>query len=213
MQRNKPAPLSGKQAFRQTSGPVPPGIYPNPKQAVEYARMRRDEIGELVAKGIAAVPDEKLRMIWTVTRPWFMDPFQTLEKRGAAVLLHYWGITFLRVPLPLPAYWGNRKLSPLEKVAVEGFNQLWASSGAWWVKNMMWIAKDLQLDGIINYNMVGCTATLGLKKMVEEEAGKLGISVLQLEGKQWDSNYASEARINAQLDEFAQMCLSKKGLA
>ncbi len=211
MQRLKPSPLAGKEAFRQT-GPIPPGMSPNPKKGVEYARMRRDEVAERVAKGIAAVPGEQLRMIWTVTRPWFMNPFKVLEKRKAAVLLHYWGPTFTRIPLPQTNFWGDRKLSPLEKVAAELLSSLWTGTSTRWVDNLIWIAKDLQVDAIINYNMVGCTATLGLKKPVEEQAEKIGVAVLQLEGKQWDSNYASEATINAKLDEFAQMLLSKKGL-
>ena len=78
---------------------------------------------------------------------------------------------------------------------------------------MIWIAKDLEVDAIVNYNMLGCTATLGLRKLVEEKAEKeLGIPVLQLEGKQHDMSYANEATISAKLDEFAQMCLSRKGL-
>ena len=74
--------------------------------------------------------------------------------------------------------------------------------------------RDLGLDAIINYNMLGCSATLGLKKLVEERAEKeLAIPVLQLEGKQWDADYASEAVINTRLDEFAQMVLGRNGLA
>ena len=76
---------------------------------------------------------------------------------------------------------------------------------------MMRVCRDLEIDAIINYNMLGCCATLGLKKWVEEAAEKeLGIPTLQLEGKEWDSNYASEATITAKLDEFARMCLMKK---
>ncbi len=210
MQKNKPAPLAGKSAFR-LSGPNPPGLYPNPRRAVEYARVRRDEVGELVAKGIGGVQEEKLRMVWTVTRPWFMDPFPVLEKRGAAVLLHYWAINGA-VPLPSFAEYRNRRLNPLEKVAAEILNGQLSGSGPRYIATLMWIAKDLQLDAIINYNMLGCTAALGLKKPLEEEAEKLGVSVLQLEGKQWDSNFASEETINNSLDEFAQMCLGKKGL-
>ncbi len=211
MQRHKPAPLAGRAAFRQ-SGSTPPGLYPDPRRAVEYARIRRDEVAERIEKGIAGVPGEKLRLMWTVTLPWFMDPFPVIEKRKAAVLTQYSGFTYYRTPLPQQNYYGNRKLTPLEKVAEKVCGMLWAGTSARWVDNMMWICKDLQLDAIVNYNMLGCTATLGLRKLVEEAAEKLGIQVLQLEGKQWDSNYASEETINTKLDEFLQMCLSRKGL-
>ena len=79
---------------------------------------------------------------------------------------------------------------------------------------MMWICKDLKIDAIVNYNMLGCAATLGLKNLVAERAEKeLGIPVLQLEGRQWDDTYASAAALTAKLDDFAQMCLIRKGLA
>jgi hypothetical protein len=41
----------------------------------------------------------------------------------------------------------------------------------------------------------------------------LGIPTLQLEGKMWDTNYASQATITAKLDEFANMCLNQKDLS
>ena len=92
-------------------------------------------------------------------------------------------------------------------------DSVWAGPGTTWVNNLLWIARDLQVDAIVNYDMRGCTATLGLKKIVDDVVEKeLGIPVLHVEGSQFDSSYASEATITAQLDEFAQMCLSKKGL-
>ncbi len=211
LQRNKPAPLAGKAAFRQTS-PLPVGIFPDPKKGIEYARIRRDEVADLVAKGIGGVPDEKLRFIWTITRPWFMDPFPILEKRGAGVLLLY-GAGSQRLPVPQKRYWGDRQLTPLEKVAAMVIHSLTAGDGTKWTDDLLWACKDLQCDGIINYNMVGCAATLGIKKMVEERAEKeLGIPVLQLEGKEFSSAFASEADINRQLNEFVELCLHRKGL-
>ncbi len=48
---------------------------------------------------------------------------------------------------------------------------------------------------------------------MEDKAEKeLGIPTLQLEGKQWDTNYANEATLTAHLEEFAQMCLDQKNL-
>ena len=76
------------------------------------------------------------------------------------------------------------------------------------------LGQGIQDDAIINYNQLGCCAVLGLNKMIEDAAEKeLGIPTLQLPGKKWDSSYANEAAITTKLDEFAQMCLSMKGLA
>jgi benzoyl-CoA reductase/2-hydroxyglutaryl-CoA dehydratase subunit BcrC/BadD/HgdB len=74
------------------------------------------------------------------------------------------------------------------------------------------VCRYFRIDGIINYNMVGCTATLGFKKLLEDRIEKeLRIPTLQLEGIQWGRSFADAAVISTQLDEFAQMCLNSKG--
>ncbi len=205
MLKHKPSPIAGYDVFYGGDLDF---------RDLEYVRARRDELAERVEKGFAAVPGEKLRMLWAVTRPFFMNPFKTLAKRGIAVISWYSGIAPYWAPVPGPVYYGGRKLTPLEKEAARGLANLWQGSGARWVNSMIWICRELKIDAIVNYNMLGCTATLSLKRLVEEQAEKeLGIPTLQLEGKQWDFNYANEATINAKLDEFAQMCLARKGLA
>jgi benzoyl-CoA reductase/2-hydroxyglutaryl-CoA dehydratase subunit BcrC/BadD/HgdB len=205
MRKQKPSPIAGKDAFHTNTGV---GLS---AKAVELARIRRDEVAERAAKGISAVPGEKLRLIWTVTRPFFMDPFEVLAKKKAAVLLHYSGPVASIVPIPNKQYWGDRKLTPLEKVAAHAISSLWTGSGDRWISNMIWVCRDLQIDGIVNYCMLGCSATLGLKKLVEESAQKeLGIPVLQLEGSQWNRDYAGEDTITRQLNEFADICLSRR---
>ncbi len=206
MLKHKPSPLAGSDIFY--GGDEGLGD-------VAYARALRDEMAERIEKGVAAVPGEKLRMFWTVQRPYFMDPFKILAKREVAVIFWYSGLGGNKAPLPQPVYYGGRrKLTPLEKEAARGLSNRFGGRGDRWVNDMMWICRELKIDAIINFNELGCMATLGLKRMVEETAEKeLGIPTLQLEGKRWDNSYASEATISAKLDEFALMCLSRKGLA
>jgi hypothetical protein len=205
MLRNRPCPIGGLDAFSGGEG--------TSKKGVEYLKMRRDEVAERVAKKFGAVENEKLRMLWAVTRPFFMNPFRVLAKWGVVVPLHYSGPVAMHAPLPARHFYGDRKLTPLEKVAANVLLDQWGHRGDRWVNDMIWVCRDLHIDAVINYNMLGCTATLGLKKLVEDSLEKeLGIPTLQLEGKQWDTNYASEALLTAKLDEFAQMCLAQKGL-
>ncbi|MFC1532634.1 2-hydroxyacyl-CoA dehydratase [Thermodesulfobacteriota bacterium] len=202
MAKHKPCPVSGR------GGGGGPAFFGAGPLNVEYARVWRDEVAERVTKGIAAVPGEKLRVLWTgVSNPVFMDPYKVLAKWKIAV-------PRARSTIRDTSTWGDRKLTPLEKVAARSINDHRSSLGSIYVNNIIWTAKDLEVDGIVNYNMRGCTCALGLKKMIEEKAEKeLGIPTLQLEGAQWDSSYASEATITTQLDEFAQMLLNMNGLA
>jgi len=205
MLKHKPCPVGGLDAFSGAGGVS--------KRWAEYMRARRDEIAEWVEKGEAAVPGEKLRMLWTVTRPFFMDPFAILARWKIVVPFHYSGPVASWAPLPGRFFWGNRALTPLEKVAANALLDQWGHLGSKWVEDMVWVCQELHLDAIINYCMLGCTATLGLKRLVEEVAlQKLGIPTLQLEGKQWDSSYADEKTISDRLQEFAQICLSQRGL-
>ncbi|MFC1535056.1 2-hydroxyacyl-CoA dehydratase [Thermodesulfobacteriota bacterium] len=203
MVKNKPTPIHGKDLM-----PRDAARWGATRLDAEYARAKRDEVARRVEGGKAAVPGERLRVLWTgVTAPIFMDPYKVLAK---------WGIAVFRGVRPPgqgnytgEPFWGDRELSPLEKVAVRWIGNTSARN----VERSIWLARDLRLDAIINYNMLGCTTALGFRKWLEDKAEKqLGIPTLQLEGKQLDVNYASEETITRHLDEFAQMLLNRKGL-
>jgi benzoyl-CoA reductase/2-hydroxyglutaryl-CoA dehydratase subunit BcrC/BadD/HgdB len=212
--KHKPTPIAGKDTM---GGPRGTNRWGTTKLDVEYALARRDEIAERIEKGIAAVPGEKLRVLWTgVTNPVFMDPYKVLAKWGIATFRG--GVRFREREFGRTdegrafwrAYWGDKKPNPLERFVIGKVGRL--STAAPYVNNIIEAARDLEVDGIVNYNMRGCTVVLGYRKLLEEAAEKeLGIPVLQLEGAQWDSGWRSEAQISADLDEFAQMLLSMKG--
>jgi benzoyl-CoA reductase/2-hydroxyglutaryl-CoA dehydratase subunit BcrC/BadD/HgdB len=212
--KSKYSPISGKDTVL---GPRGTNRWGTTKLDVEYALSRKDEIAERIARGIAAVPGEKARVLWTgVTSPIFMDPYKVLGK---------WGIVSFRGGVRPKSkemgrtessrafwreYFGSRNPTPLERFVVSKVGRL--TTGELYLNNIIEEAKELKVDGIINYNMRGCTVVLAYKKLLEEKAEKeLGIPVLQLEGAQWDSSYRSEAQISSDLDEFAQMLLSIKG--
>ncbi|MFC1535320.1 2-hydroxyacyl-CoA dehydratase [Thermodesulfobacteriota bacterium] len=212
MMKHKPSPISGKDTLTLNLA----GFNSFPESAapkwVEYAKLRRDEVGERMAKGQAAIPDEKARVVWAVTNPQYMDVQRVLAKHKIAMILQYGGISHNLVPMPKPDFMVGRKLTPLEKAAASKMTSLWAGTASRWVDNLIWTCRDLGADGIVYYNMLGCGATLGLKRLVEERAeAELGIPTLQLEGKQWDTDFASPESITDKLDEFAQLVLSRKG--
>lgn len=205
----RPCPISGLDvvSFVQSAGLGGPI-----DQRLEFARMRYEEIKARVEKGIGAVQNEQLRFMWTVTRPFYMNPFKVLQENNVSVPMFYTGPVAHVAPLPNRNFWGDTKLSPLERVAAHALQDQWAHFGHEWVDGMLWTCKDLGIDGIINFNMLGCTATLGLKKPIEDKAEELDISVLQLEAREWDPEYASPETINAQLLDFVNMVKAKKGL-
>jgi benzoyl-CoA reductase/2-hydroxyglutaryl-CoA dehydratase subunit BcrC/BadD/HgdB len=208
---HRPSPIGGHDSAALSQGVF---MLPMTRKTVEWARARRDEVLERVDKGIAAVPGEKLRILWTVTRPTFFDPYAVLSKWKIVVPFAFGGASYWTIPGFGSPPWDDSKLTPLEKEAAALISITWTGEGKRWVDGIRQVCQDLQIDAIINYLMLGCTATLGLQKVVKDMAeNELGIPTLQLEGKQLDATYASEATISAKLDEFAQICLTNRGLA
>ncbi len=212
LRKHVPCPISGRDAFRL---PMPPSHYPNPAKALEYFRAWRDEMQERAEKGIGAVTEEKLRFVWAVSGPFYADPFAILEKRGVAVpwfqfdmAMRYSGVKY--------GFYGDekeygRRLSPLEEEA-RMFNCLgWASLAKRWVDDTVYVCRDLEVDGIINFLQVGCTATVGLAKILEDVAEReLGIPTLQIEGRQLDPTYFDPIKVHDQLNIFIDSCLRGK---
>ncbi|MFC1987172.1 hypothetical protein ACFLVH_01290 [Chloroflexota bacterium] len=134
MRKHKPSPVAGND--------VCDGIedYRN----LEYMLAKRDEIAERVEKGIAAVPGEKLRMLWAATTPDsnFMDPFKILVKRKVAVIFKYVGNVRKLALVTEKVYYGGRKLTPLETEAAGVLARQFGLSGARWVSDMMWICRE-----------------------------------------------------------------------
>ena len=205
----KPCPISGLDAigFSQTTA-----ISGAPKKQIEFCQARYEEIRSRVERGVGAVPEEKLRFIWAVTRPFFYNPFATLEAMGAVVPHYYNGPAGFVAPLPSsPANWNDHAVPPLERMAKRILVNQWGHRGEKWVSDLMWVSKDIGVDGIINYNTLGCTASLSLKKLVADTAEReLGIPTLQLEGKLYDQKYVNADTMNRKLEEFTQMCLDRK---
>ncbi len=205
MTKHQPSPISGWDMVmrRHWVGSDP-----------EWLQARRDEIAERVAKGIAAVPGEKARVVWVERIDWF-DAFGVLAKYKIASLLKYENSTVNQIPWwSRPAYYGGRKLTPLEEVAAYTLERTFGSTADVCVDGLIRVCRDLKIDGIIFIEQMGCAPLLGWKRLIVESAEReLGIQTLVLEGSENDSSYVDKETTTAHLEEFAQMLLSQKGQA
>ena len=215
LRKRVPCPIAGRDAFRM---PLAPAFYPDPKKALEYFRIWRDEMQERADKGVGAVAEEKLRFLWAVSGPFFADPFSLLEKRGVSIpwfqfdMAMRWSMVKYHTYGDTTEY--GRKLSPIEEEARIMNCLSWGSVAKRWVDDTLYVCRDLKIDAIINFKQVGCTATLGLSKILEDCAEKeLRIPTMHFEGRQLDPTYFDQAQVNTQLNVFVDSCLRKKGLA
>lgn len=207
-----PCPMAGRDTFRL---PLPASYYPDPYKALEFFEVWRDEVAERAEKGIGAVKEEKARVLWTVSGPFYTDPFPILENRGITIPWFEYDMAMRWSKVKYDNYGDGkdygRKLSPLEEEAKILNSLSWAGKADRWVEDVLYLCEDLNVDAIINFLQIGCTATVGLAKILEDTAEKrLGIPTLQIEGRQLDPTYFDKKQVEDQLNMFIDILLRRK---
>lgn len=204
-----PSPISGRDSFRI---PWPPSFYSNPVKALDYFRVWHDELGERVSKGVGALKEERLRFLWAVSGPFYADPFSSLERLGVSVPWFHYDIASRWSGVGYGFYGDEkeygRKLSPLEEEARVMCSNSWSGKASRWVGDTLRVCRDLKIDAIINFRQMGCVATVGLSKLLEDSAQReLDIPTLHIEGRQLDPTYFNPAQVQTQLELFVDSCL------
>ncbi|MBN1190083.1 MAG: 2-hydroxyacyl-CoA dehydratase [Dehalococcoidales bacterium] len=192
MLKHKPAPLHGRDAFRIYN----PGIANEPG-GLEYLKAFRDEIRERIEKKNFPVPDEQLRIMWVVSAPIFIDIFKILERHNASMPLYVQATT--------GGMWG---LGPKE-YHEEG--SPWGGPAYTWVNQLVEMAKEVSIDGVVYYMNTGCIINRSCSRMVVEGFEKeLNIPVLLLEGTMLNPERFNMSRDEESLEEFLDLCLKRK---
>lgn len=213
LKKRVPCPINPRDAFREV---VLPSYFPHPELCLEWLKGFLDELRERAEKGVEG-REERLRTIWTVTG-YNNDtaPFDYLESKGVTLLMLLDGGPSRWHIAKYPVYGDEteygRKLSPIEEMARVGFNCVaWSGLGDRWVDDIIFMAKELSCDFLINFIQSGCVQTIGLAKLIEETAErKLGIPTLQLEGRGLLMAGYDRKRVLEKMDDFIERCLRKK---
>jgi benzoyl-CoA reductase/2-hydroxyglutaryl-CoA dehydratase subunit BcrC/BadD/HgdB len=205
-----PAPISGKDAFRI----VNPRLALEPR-GLEYFRALRDEVRERVETKNFPVPNEKLRIMWAVTGPYFMDVFQILERHDASVPIFLWSNVPENFGLTPKEMWDvstviGRKATPLEEVTSWSLST-WFRTAESWVREVVCHCKELSIDGVVYYQLSGCPTCRSSAKMVADAVeSEVGIPVLFLEGWMLDKEKFDPVMTEEKLEEFMSLCDSRK---
>ena len=193
-----------------------PSNFPDPKKALEWVKMWRDEIHERAEQHESNVREEKLRLLWTVTAQMYRNVFTQCEERGVSVPMIQTGFNN-RLYANKPGIYGDeteygRKLTPLEEEARMTTRFSWWGLGSRWINDTLDTCRDLKVDGIVNFLQLGCVQTLGLHKLLADSAEKeLNIPTLQISGAYHDSEYVNDTEFDTALQDFITMCLLRKG--
>ena len=212
LRKRTPCPIAGREAFREPRWPC---LYPEPARMVEYMKAYRDDLFEMADKGISAVAEEKLRVMWAISGPFYADPFKFLEERGVSI--PYWHIgAGSRISGCVYPYYGDeteygRKLTPLEEEARIINCSAWGGLGDRWIEDTLFICRDLKIDAIIYFQQWGCTVSHNLGRIVADSAEtELGIPTLLVEGRMLIEETFDRRQFEERLGDFVDLCIEQK---
>jgi len=185
-------------------------LLPGTQDAVDYLTGLRDELQERVDKGIAAVKNERFRVMWSSFAP-FWDPGllpYMQEKYGAVsvceVLARWRG----------EANWMLDPDDPLGNLAYKTQNSpgnCQYSSSIDWAGQLVEQARQYKADGAIFNNNWGCKQAAGLGPIVKDELMRhCGVPSLSIDCDVIDATFTSRAEVEAQLDGFFEMIEASK---
>ena len=224
LNKNIPAPLEEKTMY---SLYVLGTLMKHSKVVADFYHELLDEVKDRVKRGIAAVPNERCRVMSDTQPPWaFLKIFRYLEKFGCVSIgsLYTFGLIGLWEEKP-DGSWGA-KTTPKEKgITIKDRDQALRILTEWNLCKPEWqhfyspklksdmmirIAKEWKLDGVMLHYNRGCE---GLSLGIAENRlalQKANYPVMTFEGNMGDEREFDEARTMTRIDTFMETLDLKK---
>ena len=211
LKKQVPCPISGKDALRMAGRE----LLDDPRY-IEYYELIRKEMRDKIERGIGALPEEKARVMWVVSAPFYADPFSFLESRGVAVPVYDAGMASGErreyVP-PDDEKRHGRRLSPLEYMAFTAAEGTQGRTPGPKAERILKNCRELHLDGVIYFMLSGCMPEIGCGRIVADRLEEeLGIPTLLIDGYCLDSAKYNQTDFESKLDAFVSVLLARKGI-
>lgn len=224
LNRAKPAPLDEKTMF---SLYVMATLHKSSRWCADFYEELRDEVADRVAHGIAAVANERCRLISDTQPPWaFLKLYRYLEEYGAVSVgsLYTFGLEGIW-ETKSDGTWGPRTTPMQQGVAIVGREQAmrlycdWNLSKPQWqhfydprlkTEMMKTIVREWGVDGVMLHLNRGCEGlSLGI---MENRLGlaEAGIPVMSYEGNMGDEREFDLERTQNRIDAFMEMLNLKR---
>jgi benzoyl-CoA reductase subunit B len=214
----KPAPLDEKTMY---SLYVLATLSKSSQWCADFYDELYEEVKDRVARGIAAVPNETVRMMSDTQPPWsFLKIFRYLETFGAVSIGSLYTFALEGIwEVKEDGTWGGRTL-PWNKGIEMNDRQTalrlyadWNLSKPQWqhfydprlkTEMMLRIVKEWQVDGVMLHLNRGCEGlSLGI---MENRMGiaQAGVPIMTYEGNMGDEREFDEVRTQARVDAFME---------
>ncbi len=214
----KPAPLDEKTMY---SLYVLATLSKSSQWCADFYDELYDEVKDRVARGIAAVPNETVRMMSDTQPPWsFLKIFRYLETFGAVSIGSLYTFALEGIwETKEDGSWGGRTLPWDKGIAMDDRQTVlrlyadWNLSKPQWqhfydprlkTEMMLRIVKEWQVDGVMLHLNRGCEGlSMGI---MENRMGiaKAGVPIMTYEGNMGDEREFDEVRTQARVDAFME---------
>jgi len=213
-----PAPLDEKTMY---SLYVLGTLQKSSRIVADFYEELRDEVKDRVQRGIAAVANERCRVMTDTQPPWaFLNVFRYLEKYGCVSVgsLYTFGLIGMW-DIQEDGSWGPQRTPQEEGIEIKNRNQALRVLVSWELKKPEWqhfyspqfksemmirIAEEWKLNGVILHYNRGCE---GLSLGIAENRLaliKAGFPVMIFEGNMGDEREFDEAQTIARIDAFME---------
>ncbi len=219
LQKAVPAPLDEKTIFSLYSLAT---LNKADKDIADYYDELYDEVADKVKRGVAAVGNERCRLISDTQPPWeFLKMFRYLEEFGAVSIgsLYTFGLQGI-FEEKKDGTWGHRP-TPMDKGIEINDRKTALKLYAEWnaakpeyqhfydphikTRLMMHIIKEWKVDGVMLHLNRGCEGlSLGVMQN-KDELSELGIPVVTYEGNMGDATEFDEDRTTARIESFMEL--------
>ncbi len=192
-----PTPMKGRDGMRLIGG----GQNRGNAGAFPYLKSLVEELREKVEKGEGAVPEEKYRLLWCQTPPFYVDLTTWMEEKYGAV------VAFND---PHKEVWWEKGeydgVPVLEAMARQYITDPWNGSSERRVSTLVENAREYSVHGAVHYNQWGCRVSAGHAQMFAERLEKeVGVPTLILDGDYIDFRNHSDAQVKTRLSAFLEM--------
>jgi benzoyl-CoA reductase/2-hydroxyglutaryl-CoA dehydratase subunit BcrC/BadD/HgdB len=213
LSKHKPCIVGGRDALR-----MPPRLLYDDSRYPEYFRILHQEIEDRVARGESVVKDgdEKFRVFWMCSAPFYEDPFTFLEERGCAVPLYEEGMGVPDKHIPgdeesAVRFFGRKLENPVQEEAGVILCNHWAGLGERRVQEVLKRCRQVGIEGLVHFLQPGCeTCNNQARVLGERVENELGIKNFYIEGWAQDLEKHNEAEFEARLEDWLNICLAEK---
>ncbi|MFP4081568.1 MAG: benzoyl-CoA reductase, bzd-type, subunit O [Candidatus Aminicenantes bacterium] len=213
-----PAPLDEKTMY---SLYVLGTLHKSSPVVADFYQELRDEVKDRVERGIAAVGNERCRVMTDTQPPWaFLNVFRYLEKYGCVSVgsLYTYGLIGMW-DVQEDGTWGPRKTPQEKGLEINNRDQALRTLADWELKKPEWqhfyspqpksemmirIAREWKLKGVILHYNRGCE---GLSLGIAENRLaliKAGFPVMIFEGNMGDEREFDEGQTLSRIDAFME---------